>query len=222
MESFAVVRRRGFIVLSLLFLALTQFAPVTVHAQKSPDSGIEIPEVFNLKYLNGERYQRPFFSSGDISLELQPGRQQLIIEYEAVWELNADDHDRVVSEPMSVTFTAAAGRHYLLRYPEPGSVKEATAYARQPVVTIIDSDTNQAVPSEQAYQLEKQAFLQRFVKPMPAAQSDAKEVAQSGKEVMPAAVSTQQNSGRALEMLHYWWQQAGDSQRREFLRSIEQ
>lgn len=130
-----------------LLIILMLFIPVSaLPAVGSPRATIEIPEAFNLKYVDGECYKRPLFSSGDVVLELAPGSYQLIIEYEEIWELNADDHERIVSEPLSVTFVAEGGRPYLLRYPDLDSVKAATVFAKAPVVAIVDVQTNGRSP----------------------------------------------------------------------------
>lgn len=187
-------------------LLVTALSCMVGYAQADNMAKLVLPEVLNPLFVDGEKHTRGLFNTGDMVFELSPGRHQVVVEYEKIWE-SGDEYDRVVSEPVMVTFTAEAGQTYRLKTPTLTNVNASKAFAKLPSLTLFNPNANSKVDAQLSYQLEQQSFLGSFVK------EEAKSV--TGEKTQPAG-----GESEALKQLQHWWQQANKEERAEFMQWI--
>lgn len=70
--------------------------------------------------------------------QLAPGKHTLIVEYAALFQIDADRHEKVKSSPIKVVFEAEAGKTYLFRHPLQKTVESAQAFAHSPTLELVE------------------------------------------------------------------------------------
>lgn len=91
---------------------------------------ISMPEALELVRVNGVDVKgaRGNWNKGDKTLEVMPGRYELLVYYREIWELG-NQHDVLRSNPARFVVDAAAGQDYRLGYERPGTYDEARRLA---------------------------------------------------------------------------------------------
>ncbi len=156
-----------------------------------------IPAEYNLLYIDGEKYSS--MSDGAV-LELLPGKHQLVVEYDVFWDGTADNYDRVVSQPVMLSFKTLPGRRYRLKFKSPEDLKRARLYAKKPKLELMDLVSQQNVAVVHKYRLADKGYVAAFVADNPMAGENSK--------------------ANVTKMLEYWWQQADYEQQQFFLSWI--
>ncbi len=185
----------------VIFLLLTACQGQAVYRAYSGDprpadkvAMLTVPAEFNLLYIDGEKYSS---LSDGARLELLPGKHQLVIEYDVFWDITSDVYDRVVSQPVMLSFESLPGRRYNLTFKLLKELKNAKAYAKKPDVEIVDLVSRQNVEVAHKYKLTDKGYVAAFVADNPMV----------GKN----------DKGNVPKMLEYWWQQADYQQQQSFL-----
>lgn len=227
---------------TLLLTACTQ-APVRLYAGPVRDaaaiSSISLPEQLEVAQLNGVDVPAAsgMGSKGDKTLELAPGRYDLLVFYREVWS-QGDNHEVLRSDPVRFVFDAAAGQRYRVDYQQPGNLKEALALARAFKARITNQSTGQHTESEVSGLAFRGGLLaqvqgdrtlvpavireggQQIVSPL--SQTDAPMVTAPSIPV-PASAPESPRAASAddqLLLVKAWWNQASADQRRAFLEWI--
>lgn len=78
---------------------------------------------------------------------LAPGRHTLVVEYAALFQIDADRHEKVSSSPIKVTFEAQPGKAYLFRHAEQKTLEDAKRFAKAPTLEIVAMPENTLVPA---------------------------------------------------------------------------
>lgn len=76
---------------------------------------------------------------------LPPGKHTMLVEYAAMFQLDADRHEKVTSPPIKVTFVAEPGKSYLFRHAEQATVAAAKAFAKAPSLELVSLPDNAPV-----------------------------------------------------------------------------
>lgn len=197
-----IVRNRLLLWVMLAFLALTgcqgQGVYRAYHGEPRPADVVArfvVPTRFNLLYLDDKEYKASALSDG-ARLELLPGKHQLVIEYDEFWDLTNENHERVTSQPVMMSFKLKPGRQYILKAARQiKGVEQARAFARKPEMEIIDQASGQSLAVAFKYRVAEQKYLAGFTTKDSAA----------GKKT------------EAPKMLQHWWNQADDKQQQNFL-----
>lgn len=179
-----------------------------------------VPIEFNLVNVDGKSYNQPLLANG-IRIKFPPGTHQIVIKYVDFWDINADDHAKVASQPMLLKFSVAAGQRYAVVFDEPQNIKEAKAFASNPNVNIINKTTGTDIGAQTTYQLEEKSFLANFMESLTGkdkAPAAPEQIADVSPPANPAANATE---ARALEMLKYWWQKADARQQQAFMQWLK-
>ncbi len=227
---------------ALLLNACTQ-APVRLYAGPVRDaaslSSIELPEQLEVAQLNGVDVPAAngMGSKGDKTLELAPGRYDLLVFYREIWS-QGDNHEVLRSDPMRFVFEAAAGQRYKVDYPRPGSLSEAAALARSFKASITNQATGQQTESEisgLAFRGGLLAQVQGDHTLVPAVTREAGQqvvaplsqtlAPVAGATTSPVAASAPESAETLpaddqLLLVKGWWNQASAEQRRAFLEWI--
>lgn len=227
---------------ALLLSACTQ-APIRLYAGPARDasavSTISLPEQLEVAQLNGVDVPAAngMGSKGDKTLELTPGRYDLLVFYREIWS-QGDNHEVLRSDPVRFVFEATAGQRYQIDYPRPGSLGEATALARSFKASISNPASGQRTESEisgLAFRGGLLAQVQGDRTLVPAVTREAGQQVVAPLSQTPAPVAgaapiavpaSAPESAKTLPaddqllLVKGWWNQASAEQRRAFLEWI--
>lgn len=155
---------------------------------------------------------------------LPPGKHTLLVEYAAMFQLDADRHEKVTSPPIKVTFNAEPGKSYLFRHAEQNDVEAAKAFAKAPKLELVSLPDNAPVaavfeqslpmsflPKIRFQNTESYGFASdRVEQAAPAAQTTASQPAVAPSEPPPV-----------LDTMKALWQKASPDQRAAFQNWIK-
>jgi uncharacterized protein YccT (UPF0319 family) len=174
-----------------------------------------VPEALDILKVDNTKYSGKLFSLGDKTVKLGPGLHRIVVEYEVIWDISTDEHERVWSEPFQIAFVAEAGKQYYIKVPAFTYLKQAQKYADKPEIKIIDRSTNQVVAAQVLYQ-EEDVNLLKFKQPAGSVVAAPSANAASFQQTAPVTTGNM-----PLQMLEYWWSQASEQQRKHFIESIK-
>ncbi len=193
--------------LSAAISSLFCYLPATVAA--ADGVLIKVPEALNVLYVNDETYKRSFFSSDGSKVKLKEGLNRLVLEYETLWDLDAENHEVVKSEPVMVSFSAKNGK-YEFTLPEIKNVTAAKEFALKPVLTLVETGSQRPVEIAHSYRSKEKAFLASF----------KDNTSRLSINTAQAGSNTTEVGELPLTMLRYWWQQASPEQQQMFMESV--
>ena len=153
-----------------------------------------VPQALDIHYVNGDKYKSSLFSLGNKELELEVGPQHIVVEYDTIWELDSDNHERVTSDPLHLTFQLTSGGTYQVKLPAIIEVEEAEEFIESPKLSLIDRKSGQEVAIRVAFQPPVMA--------------------------VHTPMSDEGSEQQALEQLRFWWSKATQSQRERFMAEI--
>lgn len=177
---------------------------------------------------------------------LSPGQHTLIFEYADLWDISADEHDKIVSPRVKLVFTAEAGKTYQIQHAKMDNVEQSRAFARQPefrLVQLGEAGNTVATLSSALFEVSQPRNLLSLIKfesePDFAFASDVPKERKVMKEVQVGAgdgaetvtqpgkvISNQQPASPVsdlphLNMLKFSWQQASEAERNLFLQWLD-
>ncbi len=198
---------------------------------------VSLPEQLEVAQINGVAVAGAsgMGRHGDRTLELAPGRYELLVFYRELWE-RGDNHDVLQSNPALFTIDAAAGQRYRLDYPRPATFAEAEALARSFSGWATDEAKGRRIDS-QASGMEFRAGLLAQIRgdrtlvptaPNEAGQQLVAPLMMPAPVAPPSVASTAASTEPAkawapddqLLLVKGWWNQASPDQRRAFLNWI--
>ncbi|MCP5160672.1 MAG: DUF2057 family protein [Hahellaceae bacterium] len=126
------------------FLSASSSIALADDTHVNPLAIVTFPETVKVLEVDGEArgILSGLFSGKTHRLELIEGPHTLLAEYSQFWQLNAEDHDIISSEPVRLQFSLEANKQYRLIHPEAKSYAASQALAMHPQITIIDADGN--------------------------------------------------------------------------------
>lgn len=200
------------IAISILLLTACKSTPIHQAYEGAPKSKSEVatfvvPANFNLLAIDGVKYSQPVLRDG-ATVNVLPGSHQFIIEYQDFWNIDGDNHEKVTSNPLSVTFAAKAGDQYSINTTPLETVEQARAFAEKPGISVVDTASKQSVSVEIKYNLYGGGLFSALFGP--SNPKSAPHLDGSAKTKAP------NNDGKALEMLKYWWETADEKQQSSF------
>ena len=153
------------------------------------------------------------------SYELAPGPHTVVVTYADMYDLTADDFEKVESGPVKIQFTAQAGKTYQLSHEPVDGVDAAKAFAKKPELAILNTATGQPVETSVEYAMPKRLLPTiRFA-------SEEEKVFASDYQAAAPGTAEPQLAGKdhlsALKMLQFSWEQASPEERETFLQWIE-
>lgn len=181
-------------------------------SQSSVAETIYFPEELIPLQVDDKKIENSFFSSVD-ELELEPGTYRLQLKYSDLYDVGADDHSVVKSEPFWVKLTVAQGQDYDVVFKRAATVEAAELFAEAPVVRLQAKGKKLSEPMPSVAAASVPAPEKVIV---PASAVIAPDPAQPTAPVSPANAG----SVSAASMLDFWWQQASEQERQAFLQKV--
>lgn len=201
---------------------------------------VRIPSELEVFTINGKEVEgaNTFFATDHKDLKLTPGRHEILAYYKELWDLDADNHEIVKSNPANFVVDGKAGELWTLGYPEPKDVDDARAMQDSFSGWAENTRTGEKVAAEESGLILKRGFLAPVTgeeMTTAAADSIAPQAAATGAAAGAAAASGESASttvaptatpsapaGSYLDTLKAQWNQATPEERREFLQWISQ
>ncbi|QSX38491.1 DUF2057 domain-containing protein [Shewanella sedimentimangrovi] len=189
---------------------------------------LKIPMAFEYLALNGKEIATNSFSHQS-ELNLTPGTHKVAIRYHDMVEDDfSDSQSFVKSAPFILTLTVKGEQQYQLRPAGGKAIVKPKEYAKAPKIEVISSTDKSVAFSLEQTDIEEESFVSRLFTGNRGVDVEAAVAAATGgaqvkptttAEPQPApAVAPQGDSPiHAQQMLQYWWLQADDATRKEFM-----
>lgn len=199
---------------------------------------LNIPMSFEYLALDGKKVESSVFNHKS-SLELAPGTHKIAIRYhEMVEDDFSDSQTFVKSAPFIVTLDVDGDHQYYLQAAEGEVVKKPKVYAQNPQVKLTRSDKGNVNFQVVNTNLEEESFVSRLFSGNQAVDVSGTAAAATGTAgavvaVAPAPVATSSTvsatsltapvdtskatAANPQQMLQYWWLQADEKTRKEFM-----
>lgn len=176
-------------------------------------AAVLVPYQFQVQAIDATVLRDSFhtFDGRDQTLRVAPGEHALTLRYFDLIkdsEDRSDDYARVLSEPISVRFKAAADSQYAVVGKRPQTPAAGQAFAAAPTLAIKNRASGETV-SRDVSVAEPEVETIRRGSTMYAPVGETK--AQPGPERAPPSAPPQ-----SLQMLKYWWNSAGQAERDRF------
>ncbi len=183
------------LIFSLLMACSTQQA---VRLYEGPALGenlettLVLPVEFNLLSLDGREVSSftQGFRNKNLNIQLPAGPHTLVIQYEDVWEVDDENHERITSGKLIIEANMEAKETYHLNSPSLRTLEEAQAFSTNPKLSL-----NNGQHSFYASHIKKDNPLEFNTK------------SAQGETELPR-----------LEQLKYWWQQASQHEKKQFIK----
>lgn len=171
--------------------------------------------------INGKEAEVAFIGQKH-SYELAPGRYTLLVSYADMYDLTADDFEKVKSNPVKMTFSAEPGKTYQLVHREIADVRDARQFAEKPELKIQDAASGAYVAVELEHTIAK-SFLPKVLFASEEEKVFASDYQQSAGNTAPANVEpATKEELSALKMLQFSWKNASPKEREAFMQWVEQ
>ena len=199
-------------------------------------ANLNIPMAFEFLAVNGQKIESSVFSHKS-DLALENGSHKIAIRYsEMVEDDFTDSQSFIKSAPFIVTLMVDGDHEYRLSAAEGNVVKKPKQYAKAPQVVITRQDKGNVSYQVVQTDFEEESFVSRLFSGNQAQDVDAIAAAATGAAVAhsvtqpsapiskpnPVAATAQtqpiKSEGQhAEQMLQYWWLQADEKTRKEFM-----
>lgn len=200
---------------------------------------LNIPMSFEYLALDGKKVESSVFNHKS-SLELAPGTHKIAIRYhEMVEDDFSDSQTFVKSSPFIVTLEVDGDHQYYLQAAEGKVVKKPKVFAQNPQVVLTRADKGQVNYQVTNTNIEEESFVSRLfsgnqavdvsgtaatatgvagaaaVAATPAPTSA--QVAVSATAITAPTDASKATGANPQQMLQYWWLQADEKTRKEFM-----
>ncbi|HVL01425.1 MAG TPA: DUF2057 family protein [Dongiaceae bacterium] len=236
-----------YVVLLLSVLTLAACASGRHHELYEGDpaqaSRIESFDTVLIKYIDDTDVGIGFIGQKHV-YDIKAGQHTLLVEYSDIFDVDADNHEKIVSRPAKITFVAEAGKRYQVQHEPQKRLNHAKSFAEKPDFWVVELSSDTRVPSTVELSRPREFFeglkfentpTYEFASDKVAASAPATGavvaggaaagavVAGSSATPTPAAAGSGAATGTEsahLKMLQYSWQNASAAEREAFLRWI--
>lgn len=224
---------RNTLFLVLLAMVLSGCASSRHHTLYDGDpalrAGIQSFDTVMIRYIDDEDMGLSFIGQKQ-QYDIKAGQHTLLVEYSDIFQIDADQHDKVVSRPAKVTFVAEAGKQYQVQHPPQQRLNNAKAFAEKPEFWVVELGSGERVASQvelsrprsfmtglKSVNTPEYEFASDALSPGAAGASAA--AASVAQGVTPAATAGAAGPSN-LQMLQYSWKNASAEDRAAFLEWI--
>lgn len=188
-----------FISLSLAFsLLLACSTQQTVQLYEGPALGknleatLVLPVEFNLLTLDGREVSSftQGFRNKNLTIQLPAGPHTVVIQYEDVWEVDDENHERITSGKLIIEANLKAKETYHLSFSPLKNLEQAQGFSANPKLSLNNG---------------QQFFYASHIKKDNPLEFNTKSA--QGETELPR-----------LEQLKYWWQQASQYEKKQFIK----
>ncbi|MCG8668117.1 MAG: DUF2057 domain-containing protein [Pseudomonadales bacterium] len=173
------------------------------------------------------------------SYSLAPGEHVIVVTYGDLFEITADDYEKITSNPVKLTVNLEAGKTYQFDHKEVKKMEASREFSQKPVFSLMDTSTGKAqdlvveyttprsILSRLRFESEQeQIFVSDYVKKQQATKPASADgaVVTSSPTAENGATTAKASGGELspLHMLKFSWQQASPQERAAFLEWTQQ
>lgn len=212
--------------LSLLVTACSTSPVVKLYDGADRPAGelltVRVPVELEILSINDRRIEgaSTLFAYGHRDLQLLPGQYRIVAYYKNLFQLNADQHEIIKSDPALFTVNGNAGEVVALAFEKPADVDAAREMAKHFDGWTENLSSGERIASTPSGLILNQGFIGLASTPAAAETASTASVAPE----QPAASSSTESSVTTdvLDALKTHWQQASPEERREFLLWMSQ
>lgn len=189
-------------------------------------------ETVLIKYIDNEDMGVGFIGQKHV-YDIQAGQHTLLVEYSDIFDVDADNHEKVVSRPVKITFVAEAGKRYQVQHEPQKRLNHAKSFAEKPDFRVVELPGGTRVPVTVELSRPREFLAGLKFENTPTYEFASDKVhaaAPAGAAVVAGAagVAAAAPAGQAapgteaphLKMLQYSWQNASAAERDAFLKWI--
>ncbi len=194
---------------------------------------VRVPSELEVFTINGEEVEgvNTFFSTEYKDLKFAPGRYKILAYYKELWQLDADNHEIVKTNPANFVVDGKPGDMWILGFEKPQDVAQARAMEDSFHGWVENPVSGEKVAAEESKLVLKRGFMAPItgeevttattnsVAPQAAAGVTAGASAAAATE-KTSSVAPQAPPASYLDTLKAQWKQATPEERREFLQWI--
>jgi len=236
LRSFALIAAAAF-----LLTACSRSPVVQLYeGAKQPDSQvltIRVPSDLEVFTINGSEVDgvNTFFNTDHKDLKVTPGRYEILAYYKRLWDLDADNHEVMKSDPALFVVDGEAGEFYRLDFERPQNVTQARALEDDFSGWVENMNSGEKTPSQASGLVLNRGFLAPITGTEVETQGASAVQPKAAEAVTPAPAAPKaggangseggaSSSGQAsyLDTLKAQWNQATQEERRQFLQWISQ
>jgi uncharacterized protein len=236
LRSFALIAAAAF-----LLTACSRSPVVQLYeGAKQPDSQvltIRVPSDLEVFTINGSEVDgvNTFFNTDHKDLKVTPGRYEILAYYKRLWDLDADNHEVMKSDPALFVVDGEAGEFYRLDFERPQNVTQARALEEDFSGWVENMNSGEKTPSQASGLVLNRGFLAPITGTEVETQGASAVQPKAAEAVTPAPAAPKaggangseggaSSSGQAsyLDTLKAQWNQATQEERRQFLQWISQ
>ena len=214
------------VLLSLLVTACSTSPVVKLYDGADRPTGelltVRVPVELEILSINDRRIEgaSTLFAYGHRDLQLLPGQYRIVAYYKNLFQLNADQHEIIKSDPALFTVNGNAGEVVALAFEKPADVAAAREMAKHFDGWTENLSSGERIASKPSGLILNQGFIGLASTPAPAETASTASVAPE----QPAAGSSTESTVTTdvLDALKANWQQASPEERREFLLWMSQ
>ena len=160
LRSFALIAAAAF-----LLTACSRSPVVQLYeGAKQPDSQvltIRVPSDLEVFTINGSEVDgvNTFFNTDHKDLKVTPGRYEILAYYKRLWDLDADNHEVMKSDPALFVVDGEAGEFYRLDFERPQNVTQARALEDDFSGWVENMNSGEKTPSQASGLVLNRGFL---------------------------------------------------------------
>ncbi len=215
------------VTLFALFLSACARSPV-VQLYEGPAQSdnkvvtVRVPSQLEVFTINGKEVDgvNTFFATDFKDLKLTPGRYEILAYYKELWQLDADNHEIVKTNPANFIVDGKPGDMWVLGYEQPADVEAARAMEESFSGWSENAVSGEKVAAEQSQLILKRGFLAPVTGEELATPTSNTVAPQAAAAAAATPAETATPAASYLDTLKAQWNQATPEERREFLQWI--
>ncbi|MCK0153728.1 DUF2057 domain-containing protein [Alcanivorax sp. S6407] len=215
------------VTLFALFLSACARSPV-VQLYEGPAQSdnkvvtVRVPSQLEVFTINGKEVDgvNTFFATDFKDLKLTPGRYEILAYYKELWQLDADNHEIVKTNPANFIVDGKPGEMWVLGYEQPADVEAARAMEESFSGWSENAVSGEKVAAEQSQLILKRGFLAPVTGEELATPTSNTVAPQAAAAPAATPAETATPAASYLDTLKAQWNQATPEERREFLQWI--
>ncbi|MFC3152152.1 DUF2057 family protein [Litoribrevibacter euphylliae] len=175
---------------------------------------VVLPEEVDVVAVNNRKRALPLVRGKTYQVKLLPGLNELVLEYDTIWELDSDSHENVTSDVVMVSQVMKAGEVYTISVPKFDTLNAAKTFAKNFKVELVKQSTGEKVVSKPArYGVVSNVPMNQLISNVEAGVTGESEVVVHGLEDRKHQAAGLYSP---LQNLRYWWREASEQERELF------
>jgi len=199
-------------------LTLLTFFSLMLSTSVIAASTLHVTEKFVVVSVNGQSFSSGLFSK-EAKVPLKKGINKIALRYKELFEESlGDDHEVVTSDIFVIQLSIQKEQIYTLQYLRPHDTSAARRYAREPKISVVDSQGKNISVENIYLASQSEGFVTQATKTNRQAQPMINITSPKIAKKPTKASSEQAMAG---QMLIFWWNKATAEQKQSFLNEIK-